>query len=139
MPGYEFVGTVKKIGDVQTFASGFSKRELVVTSEGERFPQDVMFEFLKEKADLLAPLSEADRVKVSFDIGGREYNGRYFKQPQGLEDRKGRRHRPGGPGAGGGLARRPRADAQGRRGRRRQPPVLIPAAGGRRATGAPAP
>ena len=65
MPGYEFVGTVKKIGDVQTFASGFSKRELVVTSEGERFPQDVMFEFLKEKADLLAPLSEDERLQFS--------------------------------------------------------------------------
>lgn len=78
MPGYEFVGIVKKIGDVQTFPSGFSKRELVVTSEGERFPQDVMFEFLKEKADLLESINEADRVKVFFDIGGREYNGRYF-------------------------------------------------------------
>ena len=88
MPGYEFVGTVKKIGDVQTIASGFSKRELVVTSEGERFPQDVMFEFLKEKADLLAPLSEADRVKVSFDIGGREYNGRYFNSLKGWEIEK---------------------------------------------------
>ena len=88
MPGYEFVGTVKKIGDVQTFASGFSKRELVVTSEGERFPQDVMFEFLKEKADLLAPLSEADRVKVSFDIGGREYNGRYFNSLKGWKIEK---------------------------------------------------
>ncbi len=88
MPGYEFVGTVKKIGDVQTFASGFSKRELVVTSEGERFPQDVMFEFLKEKGDLLAPLNEADRVKVFFDIGGREYNGRYFNSLKGWKIEK---------------------------------------------------
>ena len=30
---YEYTGTVKKIGEVQTFPSGFSKREIVVTSE----------------------------------------------------------------------------------------------------------
>lgn len=83
MAQYEFLGTVKKVGDVQTFPSGFSKRELVVTSEGERFPQDVMFEFLKEKGDLLNSVGEADRVKVSFDIGGREYNGRYFNSLKG--------------------------------------------------------
>lgn len=80
---YEYTGTVKKVGDVQTFPSGFSKRELVVTSEEDRFPQDVMFEFLKEKGDLLNPISEADRVKVTFDIGGREYNGRYFNSLKG--------------------------------------------------------
>lgn len=80
---YEFTGTVKKVGDVQTFPSGFSKRELVVTSEDDRYPQDVMFEFLKDKGDLLNPISEADRVKVTFDIGGREYNGRYFNSLKG--------------------------------------------------------
>ncbi|MGI5867967.1 MAG: DUF3127 domain-containing protein [Kiritimatiellia bacterium] len=88
MPGYEFVGTIKKIGDVQTFPSGFSKRELVVTSEGERYPQDIMFEFLKEKADMLTSLNEADRVKVYFDIGGREYNGRYYNSLKGWKIEK---------------------------------------------------
>lgn len=80
---YEYTGTVKKIGEVQTFPSGFSKREIVVTSEEDRYPQDVSFEFLKEKADLLNPISEADRVKITFDIGGREYNGRYFNNLKG--------------------------------------------------------
>ena len=88
MAQYEFVGTVKKVGDLQTFPSGFCKRELVVTSEGERFPQDVMFEFLKEKGDLLGSIGEADRVKVFFDIGGREYNGRYFNSLKGWKIEK---------------------------------------------------
>lgn len=88
MSQYEFIGTIKKLGEVQSFPSGFSKRELVVTSEGDRFPQDVMFEFLKEKADLLNSLNEADRVKVSFDIGGREYNGRYFNSLKGWKIEK---------------------------------------------------
>lgn len=83
MAQYEFIGTVKKVGDEQTFPSGFSKRELVVTSEEERYPQDVMFVFHKEKGSLLDAVSEADRVKVTFDITGREYNGRYFNDLKG--------------------------------------------------------
>lgn len=78
MAQYEFIGTVKKIGEEQTFSSGFSKRELVVTSEDDRYPQDVMFEFHRDKAGLLDTVNEADRIKVTFDILGREYNGRYF-------------------------------------------------------------
>lgn len=88
MANYEFIGTVKKIGDVQSFPSGFSKRELVVTSEEDRFPQDVLFEFVREKADLLTSLSDADRVKVFFDITGREYNGRYFNNLRGWKIEK---------------------------------------------------
>lgn len=32
---YEFTGKIKTIGEVQTFASGFTKRELVVEEERE--------------------------------------------------------------------------------------------------------
>lgn len=83
MASYEFTGTVKKVGELQTFASGFTKKELVVTSEEERFPQDIMFEFLKERASLLDNVKETDRVKVTFDLRGREYNGRYFNSMNG--------------------------------------------------------
>ncbi|MCL1910364.1 MAG: DUF3127 domain-containing protein [Kiritimatiellaeota bacterium] len=70
---YTFTGTVKKVGDVQSFASGFTKRELIVTSEEERFPQNVAFEFLKERADMLEGVNESDRVTVHFDISSREW------------------------------------------------------------------
>lgn len=74
---YEISGTVKVVFDTQTFASGFSKREFVVTTE-DKFPQDVKLECLKEKAAILDGVEPGQRVKVSFDITGREYNGRYF-------------------------------------------------------------
>ncbi len=74
---YEISGTVKKVFDTQTFASGFSKREFVVTTE-DKFPQDIKLECLKEKASILEGVEEGQRVKVRFDITGREYNGRYF-------------------------------------------------------------
>ena len=74
---YEISGTVKVVFDTQTFASGFSKREFVLTTD-DKFPQDVKLECLKEKAALLEGVEAGQRVKVSFDVNGREYNGRYF-------------------------------------------------------------
>ena len=78
MPTYDLEGTVKVIMDPQTFASGFSKREFVVTTEDGKFPQDIKLECLKEKAELLNDLQEGDAVKVTFDLRGNEYKDRYF-------------------------------------------------------------
>lgn len=75
---YELTGTVKIIGELQTFNSGFSKKEMVVTVEDGNYPQDISLEFLKDKAELLDQLSVGQTVTVGFDIRGREYNGRYF-------------------------------------------------------------
>ena len=74
---YELEGTVKLIEDTQTFGSGFQKREFVVTTE-EKFPQDVKFECTKDKIELLEKVRTGDRVKVSFNIRGNEYKGRYY-------------------------------------------------------------
>lgn len=76
--GFEMEGTVKVINEVQTFASGFSKREFVIEVEDGKFPQMVKFECLKEKATLIDDYSIGETVKVHFDIRGNEYNGRYF-------------------------------------------------------------
>lgn len=78
---YEFIGTVKVLKPVQTFPSGFTKREAVIRSEEERYPQDVVFEFVQARMGLLDSVKEGDRVKVSFDIRSNESKrepGRYF-------------------------------------------------------------
>ncbi|MGB0793066.1 MAG: DUF3127 domain-containing protein [Opitutales bacterium] len=75
---YQLSGTVKEIFEEQTFASGFNKRAFVVTTEAEKFPQDVQFECLKDKVELVRQLNKGDKVTVSFDINGREWNGKYF-------------------------------------------------------------
>ena len=74
---YEMSGTVKKIGDVQSFPSGFSKREIVITVGG-KYPQDIMFEAIKDRGDLLDKFVDGDDVTISFNIAGRESNGRYY-------------------------------------------------------------
>ena len=73
----ELQGTVKKIGETQTFASGFQKRELVLLTE-EQYPQPIQIDFLSDKIDLLNNVSEGESVKVGINIRGKEWT-----NPQG--------------------------------------------------------
>ena len=79
---YDLTGKVKVLQEPQTFASGFTKREFVVTVEDGRYPQDICLECVQDKVKLLDDLKEGQTVTVTFDIRGREYNGRYFNNLQ---------------------------------------------------------
>ena len=71
---YEFTGTVKAVGELQTFASGFTKRELVVEEErAGNWPNVVAFAFKKDNAAKLEGVVPGLRVKVGFAVDGREW------------------------------------------------------------------
>jgi hypothetical protein len=80
---YELTGKIKLIQEAKTFDSGFTKREMVVTVDDGRYPQDINLEFVQDKVSLLDNLQPGQEVTVTFDIRGREYNGRYFNNLQG--------------------------------------------------------
>ena len=89
----ELKGTVKRIGDIETFPSGFQKRELVIVTE-EQYPQPIAIEFLKDKGDLLNGLNDGDSITVGINIGGREWTSpqgdvRYFNSITGWKIEKG--------------------------------------------------
>jgi hypothetical protein len=75
---YEATGKLKWIGTTQSFASGFTKREFVVTTAHDKYPQDIKFEVVKDKCSALDPFELGQEVQVNFDIRGNEYNGKYF-------------------------------------------------------------
>jgi len=75
---FELEGTLQIINEIQTFASGFSKREFVVEVADGNYPQMIKFECVKEKTALTDGLNTDEQVKVTFDIRGNEYNGRYY-------------------------------------------------------------
>tara|TARA_B100000900_G_scaffold168337_1_gene143008 strand:+ start:177 stop:521 length:345 start_codon:yes stop_codon:yes gene_type:complete len=70
-------GKIKVVMEQQSWDSGFTKREFVITTS-EQYPQDVKLECIKDKTSLLNGLSEGDEVEVSFNIRGNEYNGKYY-------------------------------------------------------------
>ena len=124
---FEIEGTLKVIMDTQTFGSGFTKREFVVTIGDDRYPQDIKMELVKDKTSLLDKFKTGQRVKIGFDLRGGEHNGRYYVNVQawrihpadgvetpaqggnGGESRS--EPRPAGPaGAGAPKSDRPRPD-----------------------------
>lgn len=80
---YELTGKIKLIQEPKTFNSGFTKREMVVIVEDGKYPQEINLEFVQDKVALLDNLQPGQEVTVTFDIRGREYNGRYFNNLQG--------------------------------------------------------
>ena len=68
----EVTGKVKVVGSEQQVSPTFRKRELVVTTD-EQYPQSIMIEFVQDKSDLLNTVSVGENVKVSINLGGREW------------------------------------------------------------------
>ena len=70
---YEFTGTVSEVCDVQTFASGFTKREVVVGNDVDspsKYPNPVKFTFKKDNCSLLDGIQKGQRTKIHFVIDG---------------------------------------------------------------------
>ena len=80
---YDLTGKIKLIQEAKTFDSGFTKQEMVVIVEDGKYPQEINIEFVQDKICLLDNLQVGEEVTVTFDIRGREYNGRYFNNLQG--------------------------------------------------------
>jgi len=68
----EVIGKVKVVTAEQQVSASYKKRELVVTTE-EQYPQHIAIEFAQDKCDLLNGLNVGDDVKVSINLGGREW------------------------------------------------------------------
>jgi hypothetical protein len=73
----EINGKIKIIGELQSFSSGFTKIQVVVTSD-EQYPSDIPIEFFKDKANLLDAFNVGDSVKIDVNIKGSEYQGKYY-------------------------------------------------------------
>jgi hypothetical protein len=75
---YEATGKLKVKFDTQSFPSGFTKREFVITTGDENYPQDIKFELIKDKCSWLDNFEQDQEVTVSFDIRGNEYKDKYY-------------------------------------------------------------
>lgn len=74
----EITGKIKVLGETKAVnASGFQKRELVVTTE-EQYPQHILIDFVQDKCAALDGYQLGEPVKVSINIRGREWT-----NPQG--------------------------------------------------------
>lgn len=96
----EVSGKVKVVGAEQQVSPTFKKRELVVTTD-EQYPQSIMIEFVQDKSDLLNAISVGENVKISINLGGREWvnpqgETKYFNSIKGWRIEKMQAEAPAG-------------------------------------------
>jgi len=81
-------GKLKQLMDLQSWDSGFSKREFVITTN-EQYPQDIKLECIKDKTSLLNGINPGEDVEVSFNLRGNEFNGKFYVNLQAWKIIKG--------------------------------------------------
>jgi len=60
--------------DTQTVSDKFQKRDFVLeVSENPLYPQYVSFQFTQDKCNLLDKFNKGDKIKLEFNLRGREY------------------------------------------------------------------
>jgi hypothetical protein len=70
-------GAIKLINPIKVISDKFSVREFVITT-ADKYPQEVIFQTVNDKMDIIAPYGQGQQVTVSFNVRGREYNGKYY-------------------------------------------------------------
>lgn len=71
-------GAVKLINEVKVISDKFSVREFVVTTPDAKYPQDIIFQATNDKIAILDSIGVGQEVEVSYNLRGREFNGRYY-------------------------------------------------------------
>ena len=71
-------GAIKLINPIKVISDKFSVREFVVTTPDAKYPQDILFQTINDKMDVLESLGVGQVVEVSYNVRGREFNGRYY-------------------------------------------------------------
>ena len=78
MAVYEYTGVVEEVCPVQTFASGFTKRDVIIGNDVDspsKYPNPVKFSFKKDNCSLVDSVRKGQRAKVRFVIDGRRWDG----------------------------------------------------------------
>lgn len=75
--GFQIAGKLVKKYDVESKTASFQTREFVIQTE-EQYPQFVKFQSVQDRVNIIDQYQEGDRINVSFDLRGREWQEKYF-------------------------------------------------------------
>lgn len=75
---FEVEGKLHKIFPTEQKSASFTAREFVLEIPDGNYPQLVKFQAVQDRCGLIDSFEEGDMVKVSFDLRGREWQGKYF-------------------------------------------------------------
>lgn len=75
---FEVEGKLYRKFDTEQKSASFQAREFVLEVPDGNYPQLIKFQLVQDRCNLLDVFSEGDFLKVSFDLRGREWNGKYL-------------------------------------------------------------
>jgi single-strand DNA-binding protein len=75
---YEAEGVMHRIFDTEQKSASFQVREFVLEIPDGNYPQMAKFQLAQDKVNLVDNYAIGEKVKVSFDLRGREWQGKYF-------------------------------------------------------------
>ena len=75
---FEIQGKLHKVFPSENKSGNFQAREFVIELENGQYSQLIKFQLTQERCDLIDAYSEGEEIKVSFDLRGREWDGKYF-------------------------------------------------------------
>lgn len=75
---FEVEGKLHKKFDAENKTGTFQAREFVLEVDSGNYPQYVKFQLVQDRCAMLDDYEEGEKVKVHFDLRGREWQGKYF-------------------------------------------------------------
>ena len=75
---FEVEGKLHRLFPTEQKSQSFQAREFVLEIPDGNYPQLVKFQAVQDRCAMLDQYREGDRLKVSFDLRGREWNGKYL-------------------------------------------------------------
>ncbi len=75
---YEAKGTLHKKYETEKKTETFQAREFVLKVEEGNYAQFVKFQLVQDRCAIIDDMNEGEELLVTFDLRGREWNGKYF-------------------------------------------------------------
>ena len=75
---YELTGILHKVYPTESKSEKFQAREFVVKTINEQYEQFIKFQLTQDKCDIVDNYNEGQKIKVHFDLRGREWKEKYF-------------------------------------------------------------
>ena len=75
---FEVEGKLHRLFPTEQKSASFQTREFVLEIPDGNYPQLVKFQAVQDRCTMLDNYKEGERIKVSFDLRGREWNGKYL-------------------------------------------------------------
>jgi hypothetical protein len=89
----ELQGQVVVIGQTETFgAKGFKKRQIFIKTDAQ-YPQTIPVDFTQDKCGILDKYSVGQIVKISVNVQGSEWQGKYYVNLNGWKIENGEREK----------------------------------------------